>query len=85
MTTPGEHGHEAEGPDTTMTVLPYVLAAACGAVAHRDWEHTVLRTLLLGTARAGRTLAETEIIIDGESSYLDAALDTYRPATGPAP
>ncbi|MET9341954.1 hypothetical protein [Nonomuraea sp. NPDC003804] len=29
-------------------------------------------------ASLAAALAETEIIIDGESTYLDAALDTYR-------
>ncbi|MEO3857218.1 hypothetical protein [Acrocarpospora sp. B8E8] len=42
--------------NTTLTVLPYVLAASCGAVAHRDWENTVLHAMLAATADAGHSV-----------------------------
>ncbi|MET8129851.1 hypothetical protein ABZV67_20140 [Streptomyces sp. NPDC005065] len=42
--------------DVTMTVLPYVIAAASGAAARPDWPHTVLHSLFFQAATGGRTV-----------------------------
>jgi hypothetical protein len=42
--------------DVSMSVLPYVLAASCGAPTHHDWPHTTLRTLLYRAAQDSHTV-----------------------------
>jgi hypothetical protein len=55
--------------DVSMSVLPYVLAASCGAPAHHDWPHTMLRTLLYRAARGSRTVRyDTDTDSDGNTA-----------------
>jgi hypothetical protein len=67
-------------PAVILTVLPYVLAASCGAARHRDWPHTVLHAMLQQSTDAGRTLHYDDDLDTDDDRALPVILllDTYR-------
>jgi hypothetical protein len=62
-------------PGAILTVLPYVLAASCGAASHRDWPNTVLHTLLDRTANAGRTIFSDDEFDTNDTAALSDLLE----------
>jgi hypothetical protein len=73
------------GSGVILTVLPYVLAASCGAARHPGWPHTVLCATLQQSTDAGRTLRYEDEFEGDDDSALPGILqqllcDRFDPA-----